>query len=56
MAAVDDGQLAAGSDLGQRRGDEVLRAQVRRNGPADFARNVFHGGHCDRAPPEGDTS
>jgi hypothetical protein len=40
-------------DLCQDRGDEVLRAQVRRNGPADFARHVFHGGQCDGASPEG---
>jgi len=38
MAAVDDGERAAGGDLGQRRGDEVLLAQVRPDGPADFAR------------------
>jgi hypothetical protein len=37
VAAVDDGEFAAGRDLGQRRGDEVLLAQVRPDGLADVA-------------------
>ena len=40
MAAVDHGELAVGGDLGQRRGGEVLFAQVRSDGPADFARRL----------------
>ena len=53
MTAVDNGQLAGGGDLCQRRGDEVLRAQVRRDGPADLARHLFDGEHGDGAAPEG---
>ena len=53
MAAVDNSELAAGADLGQRRGDEVLLAQVRPDGSADLARHVFQGGHCDGASAEG---
>ena len=45
MAAVDDGDLAAGGDLSQRRGGKVLFAQVRSDGPADFARHLAQRGH-----------
>jgi hypothetical protein len=42
VTAADDGQLAAGGDLGQDRGDEVLRAQVRGRwpGPSELANSA----------------
>src|SRR5262249_28728807 len=52
MAAVDDGQPAGGRDLRQRRGDEVLVAQVRPDRLADLARYLFHGGRGDSGSPE----
>ena len=52
MAAVNHGELPAGGDLGQHRGDEVLLAQVRPDGPADFARHLVQRGHGGRAAPE----
>jgi len=52
MAAVDNGELAAGVNLGEHRGDEVLLAQVRPDRAADLARHLLYRGQRDRAAPE----
>ena len=41
MAAVDNREFPAGCDLGQQCGDEVLLAEMRPDGPADFVGHVF---------------